>query len=738
MQGPIQNVHVEGVGNQVIVAGGDVHYTVVYQLPRASVDEQRELLGLLGLVRRQWLVSVLDQAVKGAALLEPGMHSEPRMAVERPWTREQAAVGTAPEKLPPGTSIAEVFENAGRTLLLLGGPGAGKTIALLTLARAWADRAEHDPFAPVPVVFNLSTWGTSRRSIHDWVVAELADHYGADKPQAERWLKERRLLLLLDGLDEVVAERRAACVEAIHAFVLEFGVPGMAVASRRQEYAALPVRLSVGAAVTLLPLTPAQVDGYLAAAGGGLSGLRAVVDGNAELREIATSPLMLNLMSVAFRGLPAGALVFGETSNRAELHEEIFARFVDRVFTRRDRAEDGFPRAWVEDGLRWLASGMTTRGRIFAIELLQPAWLTPRQLVLYTVASRVGAATAVAGTIGLVLYLAAVLTVRITRATVGEGRPLAWVTAAATLATVLAMGVATGLLYAPLAYRTLRHSSGEPRRWEMARELGVTLGYLALSSVAALLVVGIGRWRFGLSIDDPKFSVALLTLAFSALSLPTIFGRKPGRGIADRDISLAGTLSWQWKTAGQAVAVSAVVGGVMIRFAPSFGIDRPLAVFFLVIVTFLTMMGAWRQDLPPVDRWKDGKGSSALRASGKAFAYLGLCCAAVLFPVLALAMGTDHGLGDPLDLAVFAGLLLFAPALLWFGGVDLVLHTALRLVLSLTGPTPLRLRRFLDYTVHLGFLQRAGGGYIFFHGLLLEHFATRPPARAVATPPSPD
>jgi hypothetical protein len=38
---------------------------------------------------------------------------------------------------------------------------------------------------------------------------------------------------------------------------------------------------------------------------------------------------------------------------------------------------------------------------------------------------------------------------------------------------------------------------------------------------------------------------------------------------------------------------------------------------------------------------------------------------------------------------------------------------------------PLRLRRFLDYAVHLGFLQRAGGGYIFIHRLLLEHFAAR-------------
>src|SRR3954451_14415854 len=98
----IQNVTVTGSGNDVIVAGGDVHYEVVYELPQASAEDRRNLLGLLALVRQQWIASVLDQAVKETALLELGMHSEPRMAVERPWAREREAVGGHPEVLPPG------------------------------------------------------------------------------------------------------------------------------------------------------------------------------------------------------------------------------------------------------------------------------------------------------------------------------------------------------------------------------------------------------------------------------------------------------------------------------------------------------------------------------------------------------------------------------------------------------------------------------------------------------------
>lgn len=725
-----QNVTVKGSGNQVIVAGGDVHYTVTCQLPEASAEDRRNLLGLLALVRQQWLAGVLDAAVKETALLELGLNPEPQMAVERPWTREREAVGGHSEVLPPGPGVARVFEDAGRTLLILGGAGAGKTITLLTLAREWADRAERDPFAAVPVVFNLSSWGASRKSIHDWMVHELAQHYGTGRELAVRWLKERRLLLLMDGLDEVAEERRAACVEAIHDFVVAHGVPGLAVCCRRDEYRALPVRLSVGGAVTVLPLTAGQVDTYVQAAGDRLAGVRRALGRSAELRELAESPLMLHILSLAFGGVPADALRFDETSTREELREQIFGRFVDRMFTRRWRANDGFSRAGVEDGLRWLALGMKKHGSIFAVELLQPAWLAPRQLLWYMLGSRAAGAAVVTVAIGAVVCLAGVMLALAAGATAGQR--LAMLGGASTLLVTLGsavgMGVLTGLFYAPLGSLTLRRfRDGQGRQPGMAEELGLFFGYLALSGLAALLVIGMGGWGLGLSLRDPPLLTAFITLAAAALSLPVLFGRKAGRGSAGGDISLAGTLSWRWRAAVEMAAVCAVAGGMVIPFAHRFGLTRAAAGVVTGIVMFtLVAYGSWRQEVPPVDRWRDGGGSFALRHSGRVFAFAALACVLALFPLLALAMGPQQPLRDAFGLAVLTAIVLFSPALFWFGGIDLVLHATLRLVLSLTGTMPLRLRRFLDYAVHLGFLQRAGGGYIFFHRLLLEHFAARP------------
>ncbi|OAB57457.1 signal transduction protein [Phormidium willei BDU 130791] len=52
-------------------------------------------------------------------------------------------------------------------------------------------------------------------------------------------------------------------------------------------------------------------------------------------------------------------------------------------------------------------------------------------------------------------------------------------------------------------------------------------------------------------------------------------------------------------------------------------------------------------------------------------------------------------------------------------------HFALRVILTLTGKTPWNYAKFLDYATERIFLQKIGGGYIFIHRMLLEHFASR-------------
>ena len=60
------------------------------------------------------------------------------------------------------------------------------------------------------------------------------------------------------------------------------------------------------------------------------------------------------------------------------------------------------------------------------------------------------------------------------------------------------------------------------------------------------------------------------------------------------------------------------------------------------------------------------------------------------------------------------------------GGEALIKHALLRIILTLTGAIPWNYGKFLDYAADILFLQKVGGGYIFIHRLLLEHFASLP------------
>jgi dipeptidyl aminopeptidase/acylaminoacyl peptidase len=62
---------------------------------------------------------------------------------------------------------------------------------------------------------------------------------------------------------------------------------------------------------------------------------------------------------------------------------------------------------------------------------------------------------------------------------------------------------------------------------------------------------------------------------------------------------------------------------------------------------------------------------------------------------------------------------------LGYGGLDVIYHYILRLLLVLRSHTPWRYTRFLDHAAERVFLQKVGGGYyIFIHRLLLEYFAS--------------
>ena len=207
---------------------------VSYQPSPLETGEQRDLKILLGKVKHFWVEGVLDNTIRRAGLLELGKDTQPE-AVENPWEAVLELPFEGTKAVASGKSISDVFDDVERSVLILGQPGSGKTTTLLTLVRELLTRAERNPAQPIPVVFHLSSWVDPKQSLDTWLVDELSDKYQIPKKIGKDWLEHQRLLLLLDGLDEVKGENRAACVEAINRFGKETGLPGMVVCCRLEQ-----------------------------------------------------------------------------------------------------------------------------------------------------------------------------------------------------------------------------------------------------------------------------------------------------------------------------------------------------------------------------------------------------------------------------------------------------------------------------------------------------------------------
>lgn len=149
------------------------------------------------------------------------------------------------------------------------------------------------------MVFRLSYWNRRKPDILRWLVDELQARYKVSRNLSRRWLKDGRLVLLLDGLDDVPTQHLVSCIHAIRQY--EFQRFGMCVCCRLNVYRDLPIRLPLECAIRLEPLSIEQVESYLANAGSRFASLKEMLSFDGDLRSMALSPLMLSIICRAYQ-----------------------------------------------------------------------------------------------------------------------------------------------------------------------------------------------------------------------------------------------------------------------------------------------------------------------------------------------------------------------------------------------------------------------------------------------------
>lgn len=335
--------------------------------PSKTASDNRQIM--LDQVEEQWVHGVLDKAVSATGAFELSIDLRPEAILQH---RDYGNY-TLPDS---AKDIHQVFEDMHGELLILGQPGSGKTILLLQLAEKLIAEARTDARKPIPVVFNLSSWAAKRPPFHEWLIEQLKNNYGVNKKQAEAWIGAEKLLPLLDGLDEVAEVARDACVAAINTFREIYRLTDVAVCSRVNDYDVLTHRLDVEGAITLQPLSDAQIADYLR--GDDLMGVRELIAQEDAARTAAGSPFLLNVMKLVYRdrpyeGSPATQLKLAAGVTEEQRRYDILSEYETYVL---DSNPTQQPKPDTRNYLRWLAGQLYERELIvFYLEDLQPDWL---------------------------------------------------------------------------------------------------------------------------------------------------------------------------------------------------------------------------------------------------------------------------------------------------------------------------------------------------------------------------
>ncbi|MDX2211966.1 MAG: NACHT domain-containing protein [Oculatellaceae cyanobacterium bins.114] len=572
----------------------------------------------------------------------------------------------------------------------MGAPGAGKTTTLLELTQSLIERAEQDITQPIPVVLKLSSWAVKKPKLKDWLIQELNLHYQARK-YVKVWIENQKLLLLLDGLDEVNEKDRDDCVIAINQFCQAYGQTELVVCSRIKDYKKLSTRLKFNGAIFIRALTRTQVGEYLNQAGENLAGVKLALQTDPVIAELAKTPLFLWVMSLAYQGLSIEEL---PRLTLKEQRRHLFNKYISRMFEQR-----GGGKYSLKQTIHWLSflgkQMIQESQTIFLIE-----WIQPDSLSMYAKKWRYDLGFTLAfGLIGGLIL----------------GLFLGFLSELLTQIKEITGGFLNGFL------------------------LGVIIGYsisfmgwvIMLPSVDKILTKLIGNKSSG-------------TQSFPAVRINTLRKKPDNKPYEIEIVERLNFIFFDWlqgngirtesekETIGMVksqlvIGLTLVALGLITKLGGAnivpLNSDELITLGLSVLIFALLFAGISGGIVEASElHAKNCPNQGILKSAINSFIAGMMCCLVFSGLFFLLISLLKYGLSGRL-IGVLIGLFLGFLSWFFYGGDACLKHLILRLILYFEQLIPWNYARFLDFCCDRLFLQRVGGGYIFVHRLLMEHFA---------------
>lgn len=234
------------------------------------------------------------------------------------------------------------------------------------------------------MIVSLAQWNPEDDDLNDWLLTRLSiDHANLRLPfvlaeqktnRGDALLKEGKILLILDGLDEINEASRGAAIQSINDMLAES--QRLVLACRKEEYAKATrpkfghhVSLRGAAGIALQDLTPQEVSDYLRrGAGSETAAARwdpvvAVLGTDSVLGKTLTTPLAVTLANAVYNPgprprqgpLPDPAELLAEHRfpTEEDIKEHLFAAFIATAYRPIKQSGELQPPP-VERARRWL------------------------------------------------------------------------------------------------------------------------------------------------------------------------------------------------------------------------------------------------------------------------------------------------------------------------------------------------------------------------------------------------
>ena len=672
----------------------------VSAIPQTELSpDQRSRHVLMAKMRRFWIDSQLVPLQQEQTFIKLKLEFVNEL-IDHPWAD---VLNT--EQTSNAANIYHAFRNADRALLILGAPGAGKTISLIQLTQYLLSMAAEDENQPVPVILNLSGWAGKQMSIAAWAVEELVAKYQIPRRIGRRWLAEDKLLFLLDGLDEMPVESIADCIAAVNIYRKTYGLTDMVVCCRQAVFETAVTsqnsRLQLNGAVLIRPLTTAQIQQHAPLA------LAKTLFKDETLLEMAQSPLNLNMMQTVFNGSNG-------TSHESKpfTHSSFFDKYIQQMVQRQaEKESEPIASSDLSNQLSWLAQQMRRHNQsIFLIEQLQPSWFENKR---WQWAYLLGTHVMLPAVLGTLIMWSFVQLIGINPPFIEinfltEFAALFGITHSPVkqLFALFCLNFFAGLLstIATGLFFLWRRRRGDENH------IDYRLGWLQL------LVTGVIVWAavtLPLLTTD-AFVLALFLGGMAAFGLILTFGGISYGQSFQTEIRVRGAVKWSWHSA---FLLGAIGAAASLLWSGIIWLRDPTAVAAsqnLLNIGLLFFLLGGLSDKRPETKNRPNEG---MRIAGLNGLKAMLVVAIPALVLTAVTVNLASGLYTGIMLGVFAGTV--------HGFNDLFKHSIVRLLLWRKRQTPLNYQHLLDYAANCVLLQRVGGGYTFRHRLLQDHFANK-------------